>query len=223
MSVNTAQFPDQVWDGSTPTKTSRQDDKAADFETVDQLTAEIIAVQQAAFNSGPSVAGNGAAAASGNLATETRNGVHKTTLTLTNVKVNIASSAIGFGSTKVYDLPEGLIHILGAVMDLTLTVPGVEISSTAAVVAALGTVAAADDATLTSTEANIIPSTAYTLVANTKHAVGVSTGAATFDGHATPIDVLLNMAVPDADRSDNAEDITVNGTIQLTWVNLGDA
>lgn len=223
MSLNQAYFPDEVWAGQTPDRDSRLDDKAPDFEDWDQMTAEMIAVQEAIFNGGPSLAGNGDAVATGNEATESRSAIHKTVLTLTNVKVNIASSGVGFGHTDIYNFPAGLINILGAVMDLTVNnVGGAEISDTAAVVAAIGTVNAADDATLTSTEANIIPSTAYTLVGGTKQASGVATSGGLFDGHTAAIVAKLNMAVPDADRSDNAEDLTVNGTITIVWTNVGD-
>lgn len=43
MSVNEPQFPN--WDGLTPTLHSRLDDKSPDYETADQYTAEILAVQ----------------------------------------------------------------------------------------------------------------------------------------------------------------------------------
>lgn len=214
-----AQFPSAVWDGLSSNQLSRGDDKAPDYHDWDQIVDEVRAIQTRALSGDGS---NGVVAGTGASVTETQGMVHKTTISLSALLVSIASSAIGFGSQKIYDFPDGLISVLGATMDLTITRTGTEIVAGAAVVAAVGTVAAADDATLTSTEANIIPSTAYTLVSGTKQASGVATTPALFNGTATAIDAILNLAVPDADRSDTAENLSITGTIVIHWINLGD-
>lgn len=45
MSVNTPYYPTTIWDGTTPTRSLRSDNKAPDYEDFDQLVAEIIALQ----------------------------------------------------------------------------------------------------------------------------------------------------------------------------------
>jgi len=66
----------------------------------------------------------GAAAATGNVATENAVGtVHSTVLTLTNVDIAPAAAAggVAFGNVKLYDFPAGHVYFLGAVADLALT------------------------------------------------------------------------------------------------------
>lgn len=110
-------------------------------------------------------------------------------------------------------------------MSLTLTAGAGGIADGAAVVAAIGTASlATDNATLAGTgEANILPSTAYTLVDGVKAATGVSTTAllALVDGTATAKDAWLNFAVPDADSS-ASDTLTVAGSVTITWAHLGD-
>lgn len=152
--------------------------------------------------------------------------VRRTVLTLTDLSVAMvdAGAAGSQGSHKLYDFPVGNISILGATMDLTTLAGAGGIGDTGALVGSIGTVAAAaDNATLTSTEADIIPSTSGTLSSGAGTLKGKSTTAliATFDGTSTAKDALLNLAVPDAGSS--ADDtVTLNGTIILTWVNHGD-
>lgn len=45
MSVNPANFPTSVWDGSTPTRNDRRTDRDPDYEDWDQMLAEVIALQ----------------------------------------------------------------------------------------------------------------------------------------------------------------------------------
>jgi hypothetical protein len=49
MSFNTANFPTEIWDGSTPNRTSRMQDSAPDYEDYDQVVAELIATQTLVF------------------------------------------------------------------------------------------------------------------------------------------------------------------------------
>lgn len=153
--------------------------------------------------------------------------LHQTTLTLTAVSVTMvdAGAAGSHGSVQLYDFPAGLIGHLGATMSLTLTAGAGGVADGAAAVAALGTAAlATDNATLAGAgEANLLPSTAFTLVGGVKANTSVSTTAliALVNGTATPVDVYLNIAVPDADSS--ADDtFSVTGTVTLTWAFLGD-
>ena len=176
------------------------------------------------------------------------------------------------GSFKFYDLPQGLIYIQGYNVNLTtLAGPGF-ISDTAAMVYSVGTSAAdTANATLTGTEADVIPSTAGTLAggagtfvansATTYTALTDNTGGLTSDstmvsiaagftaaavanalaqlnnrinvladrinlrqrvvGSATTApDLFLNMAVADSGTA-VSDTITLNGTIDFHWVNLG--
>jgi len=146
------------------------------------------------------------------------------TLTATSITMTDATTNGCHGSQKIYDFPEGNITILGATMNLTTLAGSGGIADTAALIGSLGTVAnTAANETLTSTEADIIPSTSGTLAAGAGTLKGESTTAllATFDGTATAKDLYLNIAVPDAGSS--ADDtVAVTGTIVVTWINHGD-
>jgi hypothetical protein len=169
--------------------------------------------------------GVGTAAGSGVSAAEYGNTVHRTVLTVTDLSVAMtdATTAGCHGSQKVYDFPAGAIQILGASYNLTTLAGAGGIADNAALVGSLGSAAVGtDNATLTSTEADLVASTTGTLSGGagvlTKHGSVVTTA---FDGTTTAIDAYLNLAVPDAGST--ADDtITVNGTIELVWVNLGD-
>lgn len=148
--------------------------------------------------------------------------VHKTVLTLANtVTLTDATTNGNEGSAVIYTFPAGNIVILGAVSNLVLTAGAGGVANGAAVVSSLGSVAAAADTTLTGTEANIIPSTTSTLTGGVGAMNGQSTAPVTLDGTASAAVCRLNLAVPDADSS--ADDtMAVTGTVELTWINLGD-
>lgn len=170
--------------------------------------------------------GVGAAAGTGVTAAEFGSGaVHKTVLTLAALSIATTDNgaAGAQGSQKVYDFPEGVITVLGCSYNLTTLAGAGGIADTAALVGSLGSAAAgAGDATLTGTEADLIASTTGTLTAG----AGVlakygSLVAAAFDGHTTPLDAILNIAVPDAGSS-AADTVTISGTITICWINIGD-
>lgn len=170
--------------------------------------------------------GVGAAAGTGVTATEYGgNGVHKTVLTLASLSITMTDAGANgsHGAQKVYDFPAGAIQILGCSYDLTTLAGAGGITDTAALVGSLGSVTNdTADATLTSTEADLIASTTGTLSSGAgtlkKHGSVVTTA---FDGTTTAVDAFLNVSVPDAGSS--ADDtLTVSGTITICWVNLGD-
>lgn len=113
-------------------------------------------------------------------------GFHKTTLVFTAYSLTMTDqgAAGSQGSLKLYDFPEGVIRILGAVVNLTIARVGTALTTTSAIVGALGTAAAGTgNATLLTTEADIISSTTCTLTA----------GAGTFVAiNAAPITVLTD-------------------------------
>lgn len=154
----------------------------------------------------------------------TLGGLVTETYTFTNRSVTITDNTTSgaHGNLKLVDLPEGNITILGATTNLTIARVGTNITATAAIVSSIGTVAAANtDATLTSTEANIVPSTVATLTAGAGSAKGESTAVLIADGTTTPVAVYLNFAMPDASSAGN-DALTVNGAVTIVYCVSGD-
>lgn len=227
--------------------------------------------------------GVGAVAGTGNTVAEYGNGtVHKSVITLTNTAVALADDAgvVAYGGMKIYDFPLGAIMILGATGDLAITKSSAGVNTDWDGDIALGTAAASTGATLISTEADIVPSTAtpqaaagattgdfggvISVTALTDNSAGtandtvqalsdgttyandvaairnnfadlaakvneiltrsIGAGPKVFNGTATAKDVYLNVLVDDADHdvTGTACNLIFNGTITLTWVNLGD-
>jgi hypothetical protein len=156
--------------------------------------------------------------------------MHKTVLTCTALPISIADDAAvaQFGGVKVYDFPAGLIMTLGAVIDGSLTGYASLIDTFAGGVA-LGTATATTGATLTGTEADIMPEVdvaAAVAEVAVCDAVSVATaltesGARHFDGTATAIDMFLNFVIDD-NAAHGAGTATFTGTITIHWLNLGD-
>lgn len=156
--------------------------------------------------------------------------VRKTVLTCVATPIVFADDAgvAQYGGVKIYDFPEGLINTLGAVVSGVLTLPTPFIDTYTGVMA-LGTVTATTGATLTSTEADILQSTAITqAVAKvaTTNAISIATaltesGGRHLDGTATAKDAYLNYAIAD-DAAHAAETGLFTGVITLTWINEGD-
>lgn len=148
-----------------------------------------------------------------------------------NSVINLASTSItvtdtggangGYGSLKIYDLPAGNILVLGATSNLSFTRGSTGISATAVVKHALGSVAVSTSDTLSSTLANVIPSTNATLAAGTGSGGGESTAVTFLDGTTTAADLILNIGVADANIS-ASDSVSVSGTVNVSWINLGD-
>ena len=166
-----------------------------------------------------------AATTAGVTTADTETGMNKTVLTLTNVSVATTDATTNgaHGSLEVYDFPAGLIFTAAATCNLTIARVGTGLTTTSAVVASVGSVTAGADDTLTSTEADIIPSTASTLTSGAGVTKGKSTASeATFkDGTTTAVKAFLNFATIDAGSTAN-DALLVNGTITLLWMNAGD-
>lgn len=145
------------------------------------------------------------------------------TLTLSDTgSVNGAQANI-----PIYTYPTGLIKHGGGAGSLTLTRNATSTagttSATAAFVVAMGSAAAANtNATLTGTEADIIPSTAYTLSGGTKGQSIVGSGATSsfIDGTTTSGAAFLNVAVPSANNTGN-NTITISGVVMWIWEHAG--
>jgi hypothetical protein len=144
-----------------------------------------------------------------------------TTLTLSSDTITMTDAAAAgcHGTLDLYVFAAEVNTILVSLPNLTLTAGAGGIADGAALIYSIGTAAVGtDNATLTSTEADVVPSTAATLtsgtVANVKSA---NTAAVVLNGNAGAKTIRLNLAVPDADSSGN-DTITVSGTVTLKWV-----
>lgn len=159
--------------------------------------------------------------------------LHKTVITCTATPVTITDDAAvaQYGGTgKLYDFPEGLLVTFGAVVDgsVTLGTTGTIINTWAGGVA-LGTATATTGATLTGTEADIMPEVdvaAATAKVAVVDAVSVATaltesGARWFDGTATAKDLYLNLVVDD-DATHTSGTGTFTGTVTVVWMIVGD-
>lgn len=165
------------------------------------------------------------------VAVENGNGViFKTTLTCTATPVTMTDvvGTVQHGGTKVYDFPQGMILVLGAVIDGVFT-GYTSLIDTFDGDVGLGTVVAAGDATLTATEQDILKSTAMTTASGEAavcDAQSVATlltesGASWLDGTATAKDLYINFLVDDHNDHGSGT-ATFTGTIEFVWINLGD-
>lgn len=136
------------------------------------------------------------------------------------------ASTVAYSGKKIYAFPAGNILILGATANLTLGKSSAGVNATWNGDFSLGTVTASNNATLSSTEANIIPSTATpAAVAGATTAKGINTAAiAPLDGTGTAVDLYLNFLVDDADQDVTTTpcNLLVSGDLYVTWVPLGD-
>jgi len=171
---------------------------------------------------------SGAVNGTGVTAVESTGAVNKTVITLADHAMALTDEAVvvAYAGSKLYDFPAGATYILGAVADLALTLSAAGVNANWNGDFGIGTVTASNNGTLATTEQNIIPTTATPqAVASATTATGQSTAAehAVYDGTTTPVDAYLNILVDDADHdvTTTATDIIVNGTVTLTWINLG--
>jgi len=152
--------------------------------------------------------------------------IHKTVLTLTNVALAVTfgdDTVGGHGTLQLYDFPAGHIKFLGGHQVLGLAAGAGGIADDAVLDAGVGsaTVSAADE-TLATTEQNIVTKADITLSGGAAAAqASINSTDLTLDGSSTAIDAHLNVAVTAADITAH-DTITLNGTITLHWLNLGD-
>lgn len=165
------------------------------------------------------------------VATETGDKLwHKTVLTCTAVPISLADDAgvAQYGGVQVYTFPAGLIATTGAAIvgDLTLGTTGTIINAFTGV-NALGSVVATTGATLVSTEATWLQSTANATAATKVAAISsvsvatqlTETGSRVYDGRATAAPVFLNFAIAD-DVTHTAGTGTFTGTITFVWTKV---
>lgn len=160
---------------------------------------------------------------------ETDGITHKTTLLLKDQTVTLADEAgvVAYGGQKVFDFPEGAILIEGVTTDLAITKSSAGVNADWDGDYSVGSVTASNNATLTATEDDMLPSTATPQASSSATtADGQSTAAenVVIDGTSTPVDALLNFLVDDADHNVAGTpcNLIVNGPIVIHWRNLGD-
>ena len=131
--------------------------------------------------------------------------------------VDAGASGAG-GGIRIFGFQQGNVAIDNFRVNLTTARLGTNLTTTSALVASLGTVAAAADATLTSTEADIASSTTATLTAGAGTFTKLAAAAVYLDGTSAAKDVYLNFACPDAGSAGN-DSVVVNGTITFVYSN----
>src|SRR5688500_152311 len=158
--------------------------------------------------------------------------LHRTVLTFTATPITLTDDAGAgqYGGTLIYTFPQGLIGIHGAVVTGSLTILTGTIIDNFDGFVALGTVTATTGATLTGTEANIMPAVAISAGAADKIAVvdagSVATaltesGSRWIDGTTTAVPMFLNFLVTD-DATHTSGTAKFDGTVVFNWENLGD-
>jgi fibronectin-binding autotransporter adhesin len=139
------------------------------------------------------------------------------TLTMThNGTVNGAS-----GSALLGTLPAGYTWLMGGEGSLTITRAGTNatgIAQTAACVVAVGTTATGtDNATLLTTEANIIGSTAFTMASGTTQSTLIPAGTINgYNGGSAGTPIYLNAAIPAAGVTGNSA-LAVSGYVSVAY------
>jgi hypothetical protein len=133
------------------------------------------------------------------------------------------TTGISFGSEPLITLPAGKIHILSSNVEDFLW--GLENAGNATPIAgtmggdiSLGSTATAD-ATLNSTDVNVLASTSYDPFST---AVAANSGInVILDGTTTPVTIYLNAIIDDADVANAASDVLeANGTFYFSWYQL---
>ena len=155
--------------------------------------------------------------------------VHKTVFTFVNTPVALTDEAgvVAYKGLKLYDMPAGFISFLGATSNLALTKSSAGVNADWDGDFGIGTVTASNNATLATTEQNILPTTATAqAAAGATTAVGAATATeqAIVDGHTTALDIYLNFLVDDADHDVTTTpcNLILNGTVTVFWTNMGD-
>lgn len=142
------------------------------------------------------------------------------------VTVSATGAAIGFGSVVLSGLPEGQLKMTAAACKLDFSGSGADanLTDTWSGDFGIGTTAA-DDATITGTDVDVIASTALgpavAEVAPTANAINGS--SAVFDNTEADLELNLNVLVDAADITDDESvDLTVTGVVEFIFVTLLD-
>lgn len=156
-------------------------------------------------------------------ATENNGMVHKTVITMADtpcVVTEIGAGTNAVGGVKIYDFPAGRILVLGVTVDSVIV--GVDTNAIDAADGgdwSFGTAAPGGDGLLDGTAVDLCPSTSADPIVGTNSAA--LSASAQFDGTTTAKDVYFNMSIDDGDVSATHTN-TIDGTVTVLWVNLGD-
>lgn len=149
---------------------------------------------------------------------------HRTKLVIARLPITVANTTgISFGNVLLGSFPQGRILVRETVVKdllygLTNAGNATPIDAADGGDFSLGTTGTAD-ATLNSTDVNVLASTSYDPLSTAVSAIGIINAA--FDGRSTPVSLYFNAIIDDADVADAASDILeINGTIWVTWTNL---
>jgi len=150
----------------------------------------------------------------------------QTVFTLTNVSQAVVNGT-EYQSTLLFTLPKGRIQVLGTVATVaqkTTSALATTLNASSTGALAIGS-AAATNVSLTSTMANMLPSTPFTSSATVNTAGTAVSGAlaatAHIDGTTTAVPVYLNTAYATTTDVDGDATQTLTGTVKITWINLG--
>lgn len=144
-------------------------------------------------------------------------------VTFQNVAVPLADEAavVAYGGLKFFDFAEGAVCIVGAVANFNVTKTSAGVNADWDGDFGVGTATASNNATLTGTEQNVIPSTATPqAVSGATTAKGVLTTMAILDGTTTPVDLYVNFLVDDTDHNvaGTACNLILNGTLSFAYI-----
>lgn len=149
-------------------------------------------------------------------------GMHKTTLTLTNVAITVNDGAVN-NNQVIFTFPAGAIKIIGATSNFTVT-NTLQFNADTADQYYYGVGTAVGSGDLTTTEQNVVAKQTCDTNSNTVSSFNKKTQQgtdATIDGTSTAVTLKLNVYIPAANDS-GANTITFNGTLTFVWCNLGD-
>jgi len=155
--------------------------------------------------------------------------INKTVITFDDHAIALTdeTGVVAYGGSKVFEFPAGAILMLGATSDVDLTKSSAGVDADWDGDMGVGVVTASNNATLATTEQNIIPTTATPQAsggATTANAQSTSTENEVIDGTSTNVPVYFNLLVDDTDHdvTTTACNLILNGTLTLIWANLGD-
>ena len=133
-------------------------------------------------------------------------------------------TGVGWGTVVIGDFPEGNVLILGAVASLSFTGPtSASLGDTWNGDYGIGSTPASD-ATISGADVDIIPSTAVgPAVAEASPTTrGALAAPVTLDNTDGSLEINLSLLVDDADISADGLAFTVNGSVEIVYVMLGD-
>jgi len=159
-------------------------------------------------------AGLGAAVAGTTTVSEVASPYVETVVTITNLTLVATDGSDEGDGQKIFDADAGAFLIGLSVANMTCVSSA---GATNVFVLACGTAKAGDDATLTGTEANVIPSTSLdttggTVLTNAFDAIVAA--PIILDGTSAAVDLYVNFAIVDADMDANVTN-TITGTLTI--------